>query len=289
MANLILHAKIVAIAIVLWGTSNLCAPNSLFAQCVVPRLHHPWGNFAPGAWKKVRVVTEDLDENGNVLNTSTTETVTKLRAIDDKTFTLLVDVTIEVAGQRFRSQPKLITKGYYGENAGQIVKVLDLGNERVSVDGKHIQSQVSRTILNGGQSKRETKIHYSDQVFPHVLKRETVATNLADESTTFKSRVEVTALGKPFHVLSDIRPTSEIRTIYQRSNRKTETTEVFSPEVPGGVVYHASKEFDMDGKLVRRSTLELIDYHAVDAGKRMRGRLMQRLRAWKQSRRTSGK
>jgi hypothetical protein len=32
-------------------------------------------------------------------------------------------------------------------------------------------------------------------------------------------------------------------------------------DVPGGVVSHSSKEVDKNGRLLRRSTLELVDYN----------------------------
>jgi hypothetical protein len=42
------------------------------------------------------------------------------------------------------------------------------------------------------------------------------------------------------------------------------TVEVFCIDVPGGVVAHTSRETDERGRLVRRSTLELLDFGTME-------------------------
>ena len=93
-------------------------PCAVFAQAQdvkLARQHHPWARFEPGAWKKVRVVTETLDEAGNVTSTSTTDTTTLLEFVDADTYSLQLEVTVDVAGKRFQTPPQYIEQGYFGE------------------------------------------------------------------------------------------------------------------------------------------------------------------------------
>jgi hypothetical protein len=105
----------------------------------------------------------------------------------------------------------------------------------------------------------------SDAVEPYVLKRETAVfksdgSTLEDPQTT----AEVIALDMPYKVLHEIKSTAYERTI-QRSTRGTNVTfDVTCVDVPGGIVARTSKELDAQGRMLRRSTLELVDYRVVD-------------------------
>ena len=85
--------------------------------------HHPWARFEPGAWKRVRVVTETLDEQGTVTSTSTTETKTSLVRVEQNAVDLEVEVSVEVAGKRFEGQPQCIRQGFNGEVVGPDMKI----------------------------------------------------------------------------------------------------------------------------------------------------------------------
>ena len=78
-------------------------PMSFAQQSGACREYHPWGEFQPGAWKLVRVLTETLDENGLVTGTTTTETRTTLMQADERGITLEIATTVEVAGKRFEA------------------------------------------------------------------------------------------------------------------------------------------------------------------------------------------
>ena len=65
-----------------------------------------------------------------------------------------------------------------------------------------------------------------------------------------------------------------IKTVHTQDKLITITDEVYCPDVPGGVIAHTSKTTDQAGDIVRRSTLELIDYAIGDksSGSRRPGR-----------------
>jgi hypothetical protein len=63
-----------------------------------------------------------------------------------------------------------------------------------------------------------------------------------------------------------MKSTAYERTIQRTSKGANVTLDVICVDVPGGIVARTSKEMDSDGHLVRRSMLELVDYHVVDDG-----------------------
>ena len=221
---------------------------------------HPWGLFNPGAWKTVRVVTETLNEQGQAVSTSTTDTKTVLVDLDNDGVTLEIQACIEVAGKRFRAEPQIVKQGFHGELVGPNLQVKGPTDAELTVEGQKIPcklQQLDSVVSNG---KTVTKIYYSTTVAPYILKRESVTTDLEGKEDLSKTTVEVTALNMPVEVLGEMKNVSQLKTVHSSASGTVTTWADVLPEVPGGVVGNSSKETDKTGRLVRRSTLKLIDY-----------------------------
>jgi len=228
-------------------------------NCLSAKLH-PWGLFNPGAWKTVRVVTETLNEQGQVVSTSTTDTKTILVDLDNDGVTLEIQACIEVAGKRFRAEPQTVKQGFHGELVGPNLQVKGPIDAELSIEGQKIpcKSQQLESVVSNG--KTVTKIYYSTTVAPYILKRESVTTDLEGKKELSQTTVEVTALNMPVEVLSEMKNVSQVKTVHNSPNGTVTTWADVLPEVPGGVVGNSSKETDKTGRLVRRSTLKLVDY-----------------------------
>ena len=98
------------------GLAAVCA-SGMAQELGVTAKFHPWGQFDPGTWKMVRVVTETLNEQGQVVSTSTTDTKTTLVDIDNAGVTLEIQACMEVAGKRFEAEPQFVKQGFHGELA----------------------------------------------------------------------------------------------------------------------------------------------------------------------------
>ncbi len=104
------------------GLAAVCASGMAQETGITARLH-PWGRFDPGAWKLVRVVTETLDEHGQVVSTNSADTKTTLVDIDDDGVTLEIQTCMEVAGKRFQAEPQTVKQGFHGELVGPNLKL----------------------------------------------------------------------------------------------------------------------------------------------------------------------
>lgn len=254
MRSLVPCSLTAAVLLGLLPALGLAEPSQIPANC------HYWGRFQPGAWKWVRVVTETFDEQGNVAGNSTTETRTSLREVNGDGVVLDVEVAVEIAGKRLDAPPQTVRQGFHGELAEQPAEIKDLGAGQILVEGQKIPCRIEQVAMAGPTSKTVTKTYWSATVAPFILRRESSTTDLQGTELLSQSTMEVVALDMPCKALSEMKSTSHVKTVVTHPKGTTTTLSVISLEVPGGVVCHTSKELDEQGRLIRRSTLELIDY-----------------------------
>lgn len=223
----------------------------------LPARLHPWGLFNPGAWKTVHVVTETLNEQGLVCGTTTTDAKTILIDIDNGGVTLEIQACMEVAGKRFEADPQIVKQGFHGELAGPDVTLKPPTDGQLVIDGQKIPCKVQQieTAAQGG--KTITTLYYSTSLPPYVLKRESV---VADPEGKI-ALSEVVGLNAPLKVRGETRNGVKMKTVSRGANGTVTTWADILCDVPGGVVCNNTKEVDKHGRLVRRSTLDLIDYN----------------------------
>ncbi len=221
---------------------------------------HPWGQFQPGAWKIVRVVAETLNKQGQVVSTSKTDTKTTLVGIDPDGVTLEIQACMEVAGKRFEAEPQTVKQGFHGEMLGPHLALKELVDGELVIEGQTIACKVRQleSVLPSG--KTTTTIHYSTTIAPYVLKRESVTFGPDGKTELSRTCVEVTSLNMPVRVRGELKNGVFVRMANRTDANAVATFVDVLPEVPGGIVANRSKEIDKNGRLVRRSTLELIDY-----------------------------
>jgi hypothetical protein len=224
------------------------------------RRQHPWGHFAAGAWKFVRVVTENFDQKGAVTGTSTTETKTSLSSVGPGGLRLLIEAVIDVAGKRLEAEPQCIQQDFFGLPAGANPAVKELEASHVMIEGRKIPCRVEQIEEATATATTVTKLYVSDTVAPYILRRESVSTDLEGKTQISQTTVNVVALGLPWKISDDMKTAALVRTVQTHAKGTTETWAATSAEVPGGVLWHASKELDENGRLVRRSALELVDF-----------------------------
>jgi hypothetical protein len=248
---------------VLIGASIVfCLFSPAFAQETPPPTQlNPWGQFEPGAWKLVRVVTENFNDQGAVAGTNTSDYKTTLLDADDDGVTLETKVCVEVAGKRFDGEPQTIKQNYYGEQQSPGLKIKDPAAGQVTIEDRKIPCQVRQIDSSNPNGKTSTTIYYSATAPPYVLKRESVTTDLDGKNIISETNVSVQALEMPCKILGAMRSAAYVKTLQKTPKGTIYSLAVICPEIPGGIVSNSSKELDSSGRLVRRSTLELVDFN----------------------------
>jgi len=249
----------VAIALVVAGDT----PAEAQVACI-PRQHHAWGRFHPGSWAQVRKISEEFDEQGKLTSVSTTETKTTLVEVRNTGCTLRVEVTVEVGGRRVTAQPRMVVLGYMGQGSGERAIIRTRGTKTLTVGGKSIPCQVLEVTINRSAEKTLSTFYYSDSQPPFVLKRQTRSTDPEGNVEHSRTSMDVIAVDMPYRVLAEVKTVAFLRTVKTHPGGSIHTLEVYCADVPGGVVAHSSKELDAKGRIIRRNTLELVDYGVVD-------------------------
>jgi hypothetical protein len=229
-----------------------------------PRELDVWGRFAAGSWKQTHVVTEVVDAAGHVTSTTASDVRTTLARVDGRRITLRVVMTLDAGGRRFDTVPQTIDHGYYGETADQAARVRDLGKAAVVVDGREIPVQTQEASIESGKQKTVNKFFQTAAQAPYLLRRETHFTDAANPTADHEEVSEVIAVDKPYRIKSEIKPVSFERVVQKDAHGTTITVDVTSTDVPGGIVSRSSKQLDAEGHVTRRTTVELVDYGAVE-------------------------
>lgn len=233
-----------------------CAAN----EAGISARHHSWASFQPGAWKLVRVVTESLDEGGHVIDVNITETKTSLLRIDADGVVLEVEVGVEVAGKQFDGQPQCLKQGFHGELVGGDVKFLPTAAVEVSIEDHKIPCRSQQIEVTGPAGRTSVNVLFSDTLSPYILRRQSKTTDVSGTNLLSDTLSEVVALDMPQRVLSEMKNVACIKTLQKTPRGSTTTLAMSSADVPGGVVSQTTKESDSTGRLIRRSTLELVNY-----------------------------
>src|SRR5262245_25086383 len=254
-------------------------------EVVFPAEHHPWARFPVNSWKVVRTRSEALDEKGQVANVTTTETRTTLVAVDTSSYTLRTDATVDVASRRVKTAGQTTKHGFYGETPGQAFDVRRAADASIDIDGRTVPCEVRQVVLAADTGKLISTLYYSSEVPPFILRRETALEGVADERRN-SSVVEVVALDLPQRIRGELKQASYVKTTQKLPQGSKVTLEVHCDEIPGGVTAHWSSETDEAGQVVRRSTLELVEYSVASPPGQPPPMLLRRpMRAGKAARR----
>jgi len=224
---------------------------------------HAWAKFGVGSWKLVRITKEMFGTDGKLESVTIQEGKTTLARVNGNGFSVREEVTVEVAGKRFKSAPRIIERGLNNETEGQKVTRKILRKDKVVICQREYPSQVYEITVSDLTSKRVSNVYYSPNVQPFILKRITVCTDKTGKQTNYVATVEVLAVDMPHRVLTEVKPSAHIKTVHTQGNVMTVTLEVSCPSVPGHIVAHTKKKVGSNGRLIERSTLELLDYEVV--------------------------
>jgi hypothetical protein len=221
---------------------------------------HPWARFPAGSWRKVQIVTENYDDQGKQVETSTTDNVTTIEEARPDRVSLRVEVTVEVGGRRFPAQPQVLRQGCLGEAIGQTVSLIPMRTETIRVGNRDLSCYTEHLEILGGQSKEVGLISYCASPVPRIVRRHTTTTDVASGSTLNESTSELKTWDEVYPVLGQHKRAFRV-SLKQKSDRGTTSTEsIHVPDIPGEIVHENSEKTNSHGQLERRSKLELMAY-----------------------------
>ena len=222
------------------------------------RRFHVWGRFRPGSWVVVQQGIETLGDGGHVVAKQSCETRMTLAASNDTALTLQVEASLEVGGKKLDSAPQELRQGVHGE-APEVAQTTELEPEDLRIDGQTYRCEVHRAEAEVDGRRTVTKSWIAPQTTPLVLRRLTTTTDVATGRLLGETIHEVLSISRQ-RVLARSRQVAEMRIVQRHPRGQTTSYAVSCPEIAGGLVSQASEEFDTQGKLLRRTKMELVDF-----------------------------
>jgi hypothetical protein len=234
------------------------------------RRTHPWARFEPGAWRRLRVVTESFDAAGESSGVNASERIERLVAVDDETYTLEVENLAPLAG--------LPTPGAVESRHLSLLtdRSADLGTLTIeeaepanisfggSLGGIVVPCRTWRATTTGEGATEEEVLSVAVGSDPAVLRR-TLTTTLGGAPgvggargatvTANVSRLDLPALyaerlTRSWHLAT---------TITHPSGSRTERAAVYSADAPGGLHSESAADFDASGRRTFWSVTDLVE------------------------------
>lgn len=221
---------------------------------------HPWTRFEPGAWRRLRMVTESFNAAGESTGLNASERVERLLAVDGDTYTIEVENLAPIAGH---ATPGAVESRH-----------LSMLTDRSAGLGSPAIEEVEPTTISFGDVVvpcRTWRVSIADQGAveeellcvavgsdPAVLRRKlstTVGGTLGATVTSNVSRLDLPALyGERL-----VRSWHLTTTIAHPAGGRTERTAVFSAEAPGGLHWEAAADYDASGRRTFWSVIDLVE------------------------------
>jgi hypothetical protein len=206
------------------------------------------------------VITETYNEQGTIASTNVTDSKTTLFDMEEDTLTLETQSCVTMAGKRFETDPQMVKQGFHGEAQTPNLKVKEAEAVQVEIDDRKIPCKTLKIESSNESSKTVTTIFYSATVAPHILKRESKTTDLEGKEVLSETTTTLISLDMPQRIEETTHLTAHLKTVQKTPKGSVVTLAVLCPDVPGGIIAHSLKELDANGKIVRRSVLEIVDY-----------------------------
>ena len=225
----------------------------------VPREHHRWARFEPGAWNLARIVIENFN-NEKVDSTSTIEQRTTLLEVDNESVLLRIEAKIEVDGKKFDAPVQTVRQLFTGDNISptSTYEIKPAGSGTVTIEGQAYPCQVLNIEIADPSGTTTIKCYYAPGVEPYLLRSESKINT--DEKVSQQSTSETLALDMPFFLGSSLASQTVVQETVSKAKSVERSLVYRSFDVPGATLNRSSKELDQEGHLIRRSTFELLDF-----------------------------
>ncbi|MEQ8846485.1 hypothetical protein [Botrimarina sp.] len=225
------------------------------------REEHPWARFEPGAWRKVRIVSEAFDERGQVVGGSLAEQTDRLVSIDSQSYTIQTERVVTLAGRSTRrpiETRRLSLWNDLGADAGPL-KVTRGDRTSISLGGVAVPSQAWELEQHTPAGLEVETLYTSLDGPPLVLRRE--QQSIVDDSPATLRVYAVVRRGQPLLMgESLVESWQTTETIEQTSGARSETLGVYTTQAPGGLVHETLNATDAAGTRARWAVTELVEW-----------------------------
>lgn len=225
-------------------------------EWVRSREHHAWARFDVQSWKTTKILTDLIDNAGNITSTVRVETTTRLLETELDRYVLEVDSTVQIGEQKVNHSNQKLKRDINTQGEGFAAAVekgtLKIGEKEFKVD-------IRVVTLHAKQGKRVSRVSFCKETTPHVLKRTTTYYD-KKSAPLYTTTSAVTEFDVKQDVLGDEKTVCRIVTTHKQNGTTTITDELYCADIPGGIISQKIIDKNADDQITRRTTLELTNY-----------------------------
>ncbi|MEX2188490.1 MAG: hypothetical protein WD875_16900 [Pirellulales bacterium] len=251
--RLVRRAFFVVAAVGAMSTASVRAQSSEFDD---------WRRFEDGSWCEIRTISETLDEQGEVVSTTTsTALFTLAHATDDEVTLDLAAGTVEYGGKSFAVPAAKLVLHPFGRSEGEKITIVDLPVQSTA-GAENVAGRSLKAVIAGDEGTREITTVFRN-ASARLPERRIVKTFDAKGDSVSTSTTDEYLANFPYPARNGLRSTTYYGTLYR--NHKVSSTAIVakSADVPGQLVSATTIERDASGRIFRRTSQELVDYYAV--------------------------
>ncbi len=233
---------------------------------VLTEQDHPWGRFPQHSWIHTQTISwsaQDGQRFGERI-ASVRETKTTLESIDTDGVTLKKEVMLTMGGKQVKTAPQVERFDFYREPIETGVIARNIGTGKLLVNNLVIPCKKRVYEKQSATEKRTTTLWFTTQLYPYVLRSETVLRALPLEQSPLERelRRSITEVyeSSSFHLRGNQDGSYRYRTKTTESNMTTIVDASCSRYIPGGVVQALVREYDATGAEIRSSETRIINY-----------------------------
>lgn len=229
-------------------------------QFVLPPEQHPWGRFAPGAWRTLRITAVAADQQADQPAETVVVQTEVLRAIDDDRYTLDVQATVEIGGKSLVGNWRQRQLSFALDRAVTRIVHKSLGESSAEVGAFETPCAVWELAYEVDAISMVDRVYYNGQIAPFVLLRESVEQVESTARPPQVVRTELVGRQLPYVIRDQsIQCDCRRRTTRGAKGRSVEIAFV-TDAIPGGEAAAWSTDWNAQGNRVRSSRSELVDY-----------------------------
>ena len=209
----------------------------------------------------MRIMSEAAAPDGAKITTTTTRKTTLL-SVGDKGVKVQVETTVEVGGNPIEKTPQTLDLSFDdlpSSDAGNTQREL-LGPGSVEIEGTPFRSTIQQIEITDAAAKTVIKRFYAADTPPYVLKCETTKTDRKTEAVLAQTTMQVIAREVPYPLAGKLHSVALSEEVHKHPGGAIRRLILQASEVPGGLVGESTKVLDVEGHIVGRSTLELVEY-----------------------------
>jgi len=224
---------------------------------------HPWGRFLPNTWCNVQTVTiSNID--GRAVQSMQMVKIT-LQSIDEGGVTLHEAETLGLGGG-IDKRPQIVKYDFFGEPIQENVRIRQGEPEKLMIDRKVVPCAVRIYEQQTSGGHLTTTIWYTPHVYPYVLRVEKILRS-APEGDSARGQIirQSVTLVQETAALKALRGIRRNRT-YTLQTKETAgnitriTDARCSWDMPGGLLESTTREFDAQGREIRRSVSRMTNF-----------------------------